>query len=129
MGQKYTQNGSLVNGNMDIQTCGPIPGGLILTHTHLRGHGFKAHDGRCLRDWPAWRPPFASHGQVQIKSPGADKRLVFFVSGQKAHQISGTGWEGLSAKAFEGGDGEALSRVPGVLYHWHVCLLFACART
>ena len=23
------------NGNMDIQTCGPIPGGLILTHTHI----------------------------------------------------------------------------------------------
>ena len=25
---------ALVNGNMDDLTCGPIPGGLILTHTH-----------------------------------------------------------------------------------------------
>ena len=29
-----TQNGTLVNGNWDT-TCGPIPGGLILTHTQL----------------------------------------------------------------------------------------------
>ena len=26
---------TLVNENKDIQTCGPIPGGLILTHTHM----------------------------------------------------------------------------------------------
>ena len=29
-----TQNRTLVKGNMDIQTCGPIPGALILTHSH-----------------------------------------------------------------------------------------------
>ena len=28
-----TQNGTLANGNMDDLTCGPIPVGLILTHT------------------------------------------------------------------------------------------------
>ena len=27
---------ALVNGNLDDLTCGPIPGGLILTHAHIR---------------------------------------------------------------------------------------------
>ena len=37
MGQKYTQNGSLVNGNKDSNLRSP--GGLILSHTHLVRHG------------------------------------------------------------------------------------------
>ena len=32
---RSTQNGSLVNFETTTETCGPIPGGLILTHTHV----------------------------------------------------------------------------------------------
>ena len=40
----FILNGTLVNGNMDISTCSPIPGGFILTHNHM---GYAWFGGYC----------------------------------------------------------------------------------
>ena len=54
-----TQNDTQVNGTKDYITCSPIPGGFILTHTHVRDP-CSCRSGSCSRTWPWAADPDSS---------------------------------------------------------------------